>query len=178
MNLGDEELMAMFSAGMEEAFDMLYERYRNRLFRFCCSCGLDVQDAEDIVQEVFIRVAKSAARYQPMGRFKAWIFQIAANRVRSYCNAEKPFNSPDTSDLLTETPWENQIIARDLIYRILSRLSQSQRMIVVLKDVEGLSSAAIADVLSISPENVRVQLHRARQNMISFLNRTTEGIRK
>ena len=83
MQLSDEELMVMFSAGAIDAFTMLYERYRHRIYRFALNC-LGVQaDAEDVVQDVFVRVAGAADRYQPTARFRSWLFQISANRVET-----------------------------------------------------------------------------------------------
>jgi len=87
MRFSDEELMVMYSSGVEAAFDMLYERYRHRIYRFAFTCTSSPADSEDLVQEVFTRVARAASHYQPTGRFRSWLFQIAANRIRSLQSA-------------------------------------------------------------------------------------------
>jgi RNA polymerase sigma-70 factor, ECF subfamily len=181
MTLGDEELMAMFSAGMTEAFDMLFERYRHRIYRFALHCLYDPADAEDIVQEVFVRVARSAARYQPQGRFKSWIFQIAANRIRSqaHLRSRDQAGIRDAGDhacaLNQVSDTENEMITGDLINRALAAINPQQRMVVLLREVEGLSFDAVATALDLSPENVRVQLHRARRHLLAILYPNSSG---
>lgn len=65
MKVSDEELMVMFSAGTAAAFSMLYDRYRHRVYRFAVACLESAADAEDAVQEVFIRVARAATATSP-----------------------------------------------------------------------------------------------------------------
>jgi RNA polymerase sigma-70 factor, ECF subfamily len=169
MNFCDEELMAMASSGSVEAFDMLYERYKHRLFAFAKACLKNTEDAEDAVQEVFIRICKSAKTYQPHGRFKSWIFQIAANRIKTIAasrkldlNHEIPIEDRENDELDPE----RKILARNILDHLLSSLSPMQKMIVVLKEIEGMDTSVIATSLGLSPENVRVLLHRARNSMI------------
>ena len=170
MKLGDEELMAMFSAGMSEAFDMLYERYRHRLFRFALSCLKSQEDAEDTVQEVFLRVARAAPRYQPQGKFKAWLFQIAANRIRSMAiQKNRPENVSDDEVMLQTDSYdqEHRLIQQERLQNILLTLPSNQRVIVLLRELEGMDIISIASILDMSASNVRVQLHRARKALLS-----------
>jgi RNA polymerase sigma-70 factor, ECF subfamily len=179
MTFGDEELMAMYSAGLTEAFDKLYERYRHSIYRFALACLNNTADAEDTVQEVFSRVAQSAKRYQPQGRFRSWLFQIAANRIRSLAVHRNrpdiktvPMNADNKPEPVSTDQPEAQTIARDLIRQSLAQLPQDRKMIVILREVEGLDNRTIARTLDMTHEYVRVQLHRARKQMMHFLTQT------
>ncbi len=178
MNFGDEELMVMFAAGVTAAFDMLYERYRHRIYRFALNCLRNQPDAEDVVQEVFIRLIRHAPRYQPMGRFQSWIFQIAVNRIRTHIGrrglADDSLKPSDESNmpasLIDVRHPERRLMAGELIEMACQRLSSNQRMILLLKEVEGMDSERIGQTLNLTAENVRIQLHRARRQMIQFLS--------
>jgi RNA polymerase sigma-70 factor, ECF subfamily len=172
MDLSDEELMAMYCAGLQEAFDVLYERYRHRIYLYGCSCLRHAADAEDLVQEVFLRVAKSACSYTSQGRFKAWLFQIATNHIRTMFQkkrSESSFFEEMTREFTINT-MENQhperaLCAKDSLRSILMNLSPLQRLIFILKEMEGMDSSSIAELLQLTPENVRIQLHRARLHL-------------
>lgn len=81
MRIGDEELMTMFAAGVSEAFDMLYERYKHRIYRFAAASLRSMSCAEEVVQDVFMRLASAAPTYQPRGKFTAWLFTIAVGHL-------------------------------------------------------------------------------------------------
>ena len=179
MNFGDEELMAMFAAGSSEAFDVLYERYRNRIFWFVQACLRDSAESEDVVQEVFLRISNARKSYQPLGRFKSWVFRIAANQIRT-CLARQPRRTKETAcDDQSQDPFhvvhpERLIQARDELDFMLAHLSEDQRSVLILREVEGMDSRAIGQTLGISPENVRVILHRARSVLVRMLEQEKE----
>ncbi|HPQ38827.1 MAG TPA: RNA polymerase sigma factor [bacterium] len=171
MRLSDDDLMAMFASGTGEAFDMLYDRYRHRIYGFALTCLHSEADAEDLVQDVFLRIARSAEHYEPRNRFKAWIFSIAANRIRALAAREGLLREktlemhrmraggsfrPDAS------PTDRAVAARDILERFLGRLTPEQRMLLLLKEVEGMDGATIAETMGLSPSNVRVKIHRLR----------------
>jgi len=175
MKFSDEELMVMYSSGVEEAFDMLYERYRHRIYRFALSCTFNPADSEDIVQDVFIRVTRSVSTYRPSGRFRSWLFQIAANRIRTHHStrarqrngAERFRRELACSE---DRGSEPGLTAGDSLCKALSAIPTRQRLALVLKEVEGMSCVEIAHGMNITHEHVRVLLHRARKNVISFLH--------
>ncbi len=168
MKFSDEELMVMFAAGTTEAFDMIYDRYRDRIYRFALSCLGSTPDAEDAVQEVFLSMARSAARYQPRNRFKSWIFQIAGNSIRDIAGRENIRRSRFTFELHLADDDERHIRmleARDELSRMMAGLNPSERILLMLKEFEGLDVNAIAEITGISPGNVRVKVHRARHKL-------------
>lgn len=172
MQLSDDDLMVMFSAGTPEAFDMLYERYRHRIYGFAVAALHSTVDAEDIVQDVFLSVARSADRYRPQNRFKSWIFSIAANRIRAVSAREMAHREKTLVMQRLQQPAESRIraadravSARDLLVRFLKTLPADQRMLLLLKELEGMDSRAIARAMGLTPANVRVRIHRLRKRL-------------
>ncbi|MFC1852979.1 RNA polymerase sigma factor [candidate division CSSED10-310 bacterium] len=175
MRFNDEELMVLFASGTKEAFDMLYERHRHGLYRFARSCLKCSADAEDVVQDVFIRVSQAAARYHPRGRFKSWLYQIAVNRIRTRVALNKrglelQDSGPSAAQRPTSGSVEHSIILHDLLHKSMLLLSENQKMILFLKEVEGMKYEQIGRTLDLTPENVRVLIHRARKQISSFIH--------
>jgi RNA polymerase sigma-70 factor, ECF subfamily len=167
MTFSDEELMVMFAAGTLEAFDMLYDRYRHRLYRFARSCLVSVSSAEDAVQDVFMRVIRSATQYRPGHSFKSWVFQIAANCIRDINRIERKMLYNDTTGFKMDDSSFNvrRIIAANELDQYLTVLEPNERILLILKEIEGLKTDALAEISGTSPGNIRVRLHRIRQKL-------------
>ncbi len=176
MTFGDDDLMVMFAAGVREAFDMLYERYRNRIYRFAIACIRNESDAEDIVQDVFLSIARAAELYEPRSRFRAWIFSITSNRIRSWiakhASRQEVGWPDDSSDGVGKeprcpSPAPDVILSRrQELLNLLNRLPHDQKLAFLLRELEGLPIEDIAKSLDTSTVNVRVMLHRARRCML------------
>ena len=183
MRFSDEELMVMYASGAREAFDILYERYRHRIYGFALTCLRNSADAEEIVQDVFLRVSSAAPRYRPEGRFKSWLFRIAANRIRTEIITRKRWGrageerTDERIDSSRSDP-EEALVARDLVEKFFATIPETQRMVLVLKEVEGMSSPAVACALGLTDENVRVLLHRSRKRFSDFLHRRKGEVEK
>ncbi|MBN1880502.1 sigma-70 family RNA polymerase sigma factor [bacterium] len=167
MRFSDEELMVMFAAGTTDAFTMLYERYRHRVFRFAVACLGSPADAEDAVQDVFLRVAGAADKYQPADRFRSWLFQISANRIRDIGRNRKRWDMRNHSSKPLPDPgdrgrFEQRLVACDTLQRLLAGLQPEDKILVLLKELEGLDGLSIAGIMGLTPEAVRVRLHRIR----------------
>ncbi len=176
MTFCDDDLMVMFAAGVREAFDMLFERYRNPIYRFAIACIRNESDAEDIVQDVFLSVARAAELYEPRNRFRAWIFCIASNRIRSSIAkraSRQEVGWPDDSDRSVGNEPHSVSPAPDIILSrrqelldLLNRLPHDQKLAFLLRELEGFPIEDIAKALDTSIINVRVLLHRARRRML------------
>ena len=185
MNFSDEELMVMFAAGTAEAFDMLYDRYKNRIYGFALTCLRSPQDAEDAVQDIFLRVARSALKYTPENKFKPWIFKITVNRIRTISSRESRqkekiqqaktllFHSSHINHVSDQI--SRELVAWDQLEKLLVELPSDMRVMLLLKELEGMSIRTIADTMGISPENVRVRIHRARKKLRECLRAETQG---
>lgn len=176
----DDDLLRRLRAGDEAAFAALVREYQPRLLRLAESIGASRAVAEEIVQDVWIAVLRGIDRFEGRSSFKTWLFRILVNRART--TAGREHRTVSVADLGADEAfdgtgawasppvhWSDQVddrlVASDLAARVvdvLPSLPEAQRQVVVLRDVEGLPAADVADLLGITDGNQRVLLHRAR----------------
>jgi RNA polymerase sigma factor (sigma-70 family) len=94
----DENLMLRFGRGDAAAFDALYRRHETRIFRYLQRGVRNEASANDLMQDVWFAVARSAARYQPTAKFTTWLFTLAHNRMVDMIRASRPHQSLDADD--------------------------------------------------------------------------------
>jgi RNA polymerase sigma-70 factor, ECF subfamily len=170
--------MVRVGQGDRAAFRTLVERYQGPLTNFLHHLTLDQGQAEELAQDVFLRVYRAAPRYRPDARFTTWLYRIATNLALNARRARirKPTVPLDDDASLErhsatapDEPRPDEAFARDEIVRAVARavrhLPERQRIAVVLHRFEGLSYQAIADVLSSSPDAVDALLRRAKDTL-------------
>jgi RNA polymerase sigma-70 factor (ECF subfamily) len=184
----DAELLGRLQSGDEQAFTMLVKRYQMPMFRLACSMVGDRAVAEEAVQETWMGVVRGIDRFEERSSLKTWLFRILVNRVRSARTIEhqrrlprEPSVDPDFFDRTGQWAepvehWEVDIDERldatafmPVLRNALDGLPARQREVVVLRDVEGLSSEEACDVLGIRPGNQRILLHRGRAGLRQIL---------
>jgi RNA polymerase sigma-70 factor (ECF subfamily) len=176
----DTALIQAINSGQTERFYELVEKYETRLFNFGLRMCGDVSDAEDMVQETFLNVFKYLDGFRHETRFKNWMYKIAAStclkkkRKSKFAPARELSLEefiPESNDQITgEIPdWALMPLEQLLNAELLSELQkgilalpEKYRVVAVLRDVEGFTTAETAQILSISAENAKVRLHRAR----------------
>jgi len=165
----DDELMERGGAGDEEAFRVLVDRWQGPLLRFLARTLGSEAEAEDLAQETFIRMCRSATAYRPDGRFPSWLFRIAANLARSRFRRRKlarflPLDLDKHE--IPEAPRAEADLRkqqlRDALQRALDRLPERQREAFVLRYDAGLSHTDIARSLGATTSAVETLLHRAK----------------
>ena len=180
----DVRLMRLVGRGDTSAFEELIERHQTLVAGTVARMLGSNSDVEDIAQQVFIRVWKSARRYVPRAKFTTWLLKITRNLVfnelrRSKRHAHVPLQSePGTDDppLKDETnpaPDASLLEAelRQAIEEAIMQLPDSQRMALVLRRYGQLSYEEIAEVLDLSVPAVKSVLFRARTELRSRLNK-------
>jgi RNA polymerase sigma-70 factor (ECF subfamily) len=168
----DVRLMLAFRGGDGAAFEALFRRWAGPLLRYLERLLRDGAAAEELVQEVFLRVHGARERYEPQARFSTWLYRIATNlawnelrrprRSRPHASLDDP-DEPEPAAPATGA--EAQLDVRRLSERVLaelSRLPERQRIALCLTAVEGLAYAEVAAVLEISEPAVKALVHRAR----------------
>jgi RNA polymerase sigma-70 factor (ECF subfamily) len=176
--LSDEEIMVRCAQDSEAAFRILVARYRPRIINLITRFVGDLDRAEDISQEVFIRVYRNRERYRKSGKFSTWIFTIAANlakneirrkvrhrRVVSMDEEREPGTSI-AATLADRDPGPGQALERKeleaMILDAVASLPERYRLALILRDLEGLAYEEVSRVLGIPGGTVRSRINRAR----------------
>ena len=176
----DSELIQAINSGQADKFHDLVKRYEQKLYNFSMRMCRDHSDAEDMIQETFLNVFRYLKDFRFETKFKNWLYKVAAStcikkRRKSKFAPEKelsldeflPENEAEVPDHVPEwalLPLEkvlNQELSSTINQEILS-LPKKYRLVIVLRDIEGFSTAETAQILNLSPSNVKVRLHRAR----------------
>ena len=156
----------------------LFERHHGGLFDFFCRTVVDRPAAEDLVQEVFIRILKYRRTYRDEGRFQTWMFHIARNVRTDYVRKRRPDQlTTDVPEPATAGAGHAAAVetAQDVerLRRALLRLPDDRRELVVLARYRGLSHDEIAAVLRVDAGTVRVRLHRAIKELRALVETMT-----
>jgi RNA polymerase sigma-70 factor (ECF subfamily) len=149
---------------------LLFERHHAGLFDFFCRTLGDRPAAEDLVQDVFIRILKYRRTYRDEGRFQTWMFHIARNVRTDHVRRRRPDQlTADVPEPSTEGAGHALAVeaAQDVerLRRALMRLPEDRRELVVLARYRGMSHDEIAAVLRVDSGTVRVRLHRALKEL-------------
>ena len=176
MPVADEQLMLDYAAGDTAAFDALYERHRGRLYRFVRRSVNDAAHADELYQDVWMRIVEARVRYSPQARFTTWMYTIAHNRIVDHWRAKGLVSV--SLDEEREVPLEIDAgpaadparIAqgREALARFgdaLAALPLAQREAFLLHEEAGLSAAEIAEASSISMEAAKSPLRYAMNKL-------------
>jgi RNA polymerase sigma-70 factor, ECF subfamily len=186
MPASDDELLEGLRAGDEEAFVALVGRHNHALFWVVRSFVPSDAIAEEVVQDTWMAVVRGLGNFEGRSSIKTWLVRIAVNRARSTGTRERhvlPLSGAeaavDPNRFDTDGHWitppeyfvedtEDRVVAETLSESIrssLEHLPQSQRQVVTLRDVEGLNTKEVCQLLEISEGNQRVLLHRGRSRL-------------
>jgi len=167
--LSDEELFERMSRnGNSPAFAILIERYKDKLFNFVCRMIKDDAQAEDILQEAFLRVYREKAKAYRINNFSAWLYTIARNLTTDELRRRKrrilvPIEvaTPSTN---TNNSFDD-ILLKKKIEDTLETLDFKYREVFILRDINGFSYREIANILKTRVGTVKSRLNRARLMM-------------
>ena len=181
----DEELIALFQAGTEQAFILLVDRYKDRLLNFVYRFLNDMTDAEDLVQETFLKVYKNKHAYREIAKFSTWIYTIAGNLARSELRKRKRRKTYTMSDMSYDDHEFNPVdpgkdtegivfnsYAGEEIMKAITALQEPFKTIIILRDIQELSYEDISTILDIPMGTVKSRVNRARlklQETLSYL---------
>ena len=168
----DEELMLSYAAGDGGAFETLYRRHRGPLYRFLLRQVSEAATAEELFQDVWMRVIDSRGRYQPRARFTSWMYAIAHNRLMDFYrasgrakflaqeDAEEAIDSVPADDPPPETLVERKRLAGRLL-AALAELPEAQREAFLLQQEGDLSVEEIGAATGVSRETAKSRLRYA-----------------
>lgn len=165
-NLSDETIMQNVKDGNLTEMSVLFERYHVRLFNFFLKMGLKREISQDLTQNLFYRLLKYRNSYKEGNSVRSWIYQIARNLHADHFNQQKKRENliMQTETISGEMTDESDSYAEEDYEKLdnaFSRLSDSQREILVLSRYQGLRHAEIAAITNQSVPAIKVAIHRA-----------------
>jgi RNA polymerase sigma-70 factor (ECF subfamily) len=184
--LDDGELVSAYLLGQSRAFDVLVDRYQNRLLNFIYRTVGDRERAEDLVQEAFIRVHRHMARFDGAKKFSTWIYTIAGNLAKNelrnrsrnplvlfqtmtqgWEDEERPLEFEDSSMAPDELYKKRHV--KELVEATVAKLPEHHREVFVLRELEGRSYEEIAEITHCNLGTVKSRLNRARSSFAEMI---------
>ncbi|WP_457551505.1 RNA polymerase sigma factor [Desulfobacula sp.] len=183
-NVTNANLMARIKKGDRDAFATLVQSHQTSVLNFIWHFMGDRSEAEDLAQEAFLRVWKSAPTYKPQAKFSTWLYRIITNlcinrhralKIRNlFTISLSPKDKPDMTDVLESEPGANPVTPESRLleaeqyqklFNALDTLPPAQKLAIVLKINQGLSYSEISQILGRSVSAVDALLIRAKKNL-------------
>ncbi len=145
-------------------FDEIYQTFSPKVYRLCMGYVYDADWAKDLVQETFIAVWQNLPKFRNESSVSTWIFRIATNNCLRQLEREKRFTKSELPVQLEEKNEPGKDDKIDLLYRCISELEETERIIISLT-LENIPQAEIATIVGLSDSNVRVKIHRIKEKL-------------
>jgi RNA polymerase sigma-70 factor, ECF subfamily len=170
--LSDEEVVTRVLAGDTSLFEILMRRYNQRLFRIARGILANDAEAEDVMQEAYVRAFRELAGFRGEARFSTWLTRIACHEALARAQKRRrlvPITAggppePPSEDASPEREMENREL-HAVLQEAVDALPGPLRAVFCLREIEGLSTEQTGEALGLTTENVRVRLHRARRSL-------------
>ena len=166
------------------AFEQLVKQHQDRVYDFCMRMLADREEAFDVTQEIFVSIHQHLEQFRADAKISTWIFRISRNhclnrikylkrrgrgRSEEYGEAsEQAINESVGAPAMPDESLESSR-TRALVHRAIARLEEDQRVLVVLRDIEGLSYEEIVEITELAEGTVKSRLHRAREKLALIL---------
>jgi RNA polymerase sigma-70 factor (ECF subfamily) len=166
----DEQLVEDIQKGNENSFDILYRKYARRVFNIIVRIVKDRHLAEDIMQEVFVKVNKSINKFKFKSSFYTWLYRIAVNTALTFAKKKSKKKEAELKlDILShnsspEKKLDNEYVKRK-IENAVNNLPEKQRMIFTLRFYEDLKYNDISKIMNVSENSCKTNFHYAMNNL-------------
>jgi RNA polymerase sigma-70 factor (ECF subfamily) len=185
-NSEEAELVRRVQARDEIAFRDIVERYQAKVFSIIYGILRNRNDAEDIAQQVFAKIYFSIGKFDFRSSLLTWIYKITVNECYDYLRKkrvrklvyESDFSEDDArrmenTEQSTEKvrPVDTTLAQRDLLMKLLDKISEEERMLILLKEVEGHSVEELAEMTGMNHNTIKVKLFRSRQKLLKHAKR-------
>lgn len=180
----DAELMSEIQDGSGDAFTLLVGRYKDQLMHFAYRFLGDYDEADDVVQETFIRVYNNPHSYKPIAKLSTWLYTITGNLAKSQLRRRKRTllfsftggrdnhegRTPEISDIRNSPDaWAERSLQAEVIQQALDSIPEKFREVVVLSDVQELSYEEIVVITGLNMGTVKSRLSRGRTRLQELL---------
>jgi len=185
-NTPEGALVQRAQAGDETAFREIVERYQSKVFSIIHGIVRQRNDVEDIAQQVFAKIYLSLRSFDFRSSLITWIYKITVNECFDYLRKRKVRRLVYESDLSEDearrvensepaadrqTPADSSLVQRDYVVKLLTRVSEEERILLILKEVEGYSVEELAEKTGMNENTIKVKLFRARQKLVKAAQR-------
>lgn len=184
----EAELVRRVQARDEIAFREIVDRYQSKVFSIIYGILRNHNDAEDIAQQVFSKIYFSIHNFDFRSSLLTWIYKITVNECYDYLRKKKvrklvyesDFSEDETSGMERSEadpaqPIDTRLARRDLVIKLLSKVSAEDRNLMMLKEVEGHSVEELAQLTGMNENTIKVKLFRARQKLLKAAQRLMKG---
>ncbi len=185
-NTDDISLINKFKEGDKASFGDIVLKYQDRIYNLCRNMLGSAHDAEDAAQDTFIKAYQNLNNFRPEASFYTWLYRIAVNTCldyrkrpfwgslfRSFAEDEESFREPVSEEPSPEKLYETKQLGL-VLSKSLAKLSPKLRVVIILKEIEGLSYEEIAEVLDVSIGTVKSRISRAREELKKLMKKFTE----
>jgi RNA polymerase sigma-70 factor (ECF subfamily) len=168
----DNELIRDFQAGNDAAFDDLTKRYLNTVYDYFLRVTNDEMEAEDLAQNVFLKLYKSLKKFRFEAEFKTYLYRVNLNHINSYFKKSRWRNLihlEDQENLFHENDDYEKTWTRKQLYLEINALPKKQKSIVMMRIIQNLPYADISNILGISENSAKVNYYHAVQKLKKIL---------
>ena len=175
----EEALIRRVQARDEVAFRQIVERYQPKVFSIISRILRHRNDAEDLAQQVFTKIYFSIRSFDSRSSLLTWIYRITVNECYRHLRRKQTRKLVYESDFSAEdiqrleecavdraAPIERQLLERDLVAKLLSKVSEEARILILLKEVEGHSVEELAAMTGLNENTIKVKLFRTRRKLV------------
>jgi RNA polymerase sigma-70 factor (ECF subfamily) len=180
--ISDEDLIEKFQRGDIYAYELIVKRYKDQLLNFVYRFLGNHEEAEDVVQETFLRVYRNRHAYQRVAKFSTWIYTIAGNLARTELrrrNRRRIFSLSSmgvedkdyeiSDEFASPEKHTNTVLSEAIIQKEINKLSPKFREVIILRDIQELSYEEISKIIRVPIGTVKSRVNRARLRLQSRL---------
>lgn len=184
-NVNDEELVKKVKNGDVDAFEEIIAKYEKKVFSLIFNVIKNENEIEDLAQEVFIKIYKNIDKFQGKSSLYTWVYRITTNVCLDYIKKRKEIIYIDekiqfedgemdmqlsTNEKLQDELYEEKEL-KEKLKKSINKLPENQRMMIILRDIKGLSYEEISKILSMKLGTVKSQINRARLKLKEILEK-------
>ena len=182
-SLEDEQLIKCIDEDRDQVLSILYDRYEKRIFYKALSMLKNKAEAMDLSHDIFIKIFTSLNKFEGRSKFSLWVHSISFNTCIKYLNDKKKIelfdlddNCEELEDHSKEDITEKQLLEINLndmeIY--LNKLKEEERMIMLMKYIDGLTVREIAQITKLKESKIKMKLMRTREKLLQMYHRNSK----
>lgn len=179
--MDDNDLVKHYVSGNKKAFEELVMKYQKKIYGLAYRMTGDQEEAKDITQQTFLQAIRNMTTFRRKASFKTWLYKITYNLSLNYLNKRKKHESEWNESLIGNQNGMLKLVLEKerecQIRKALSKVSDRQRLSIVLRVYEGLSCREAADIMSISEGAVKANYHNGLKRMNALLSAEDYDIR-